>query len=98
MNIVSKQLQALVTWSVAPSPGKVQGLLEALTPGDLMIAMTYLQGAVAHLAWAEYGRRINYIKFELVEVVADGELVIRYVGDAKPIHDGIIFDVKEVKA
>jgi len=90
-SIVSKELIRLVSWTHAPEPEELQGILDALTAGDLMMGMTHLKHTPAgRLAWAEYGRRAGFIRFSIKTSVLDGKVRVDIGGDGLPIHYGPI--------
>lgn len=96
MKIISDALQNLVTWTQSPEPERLKGLLAELTDGDLMMGLTHFKTEPAgRIAWAEYGRRMGYIDFEIHTVVVDGRLHLTFEGEAKPIHHGAGFEVKQ---
>jgi hypothetical protein len=95
VNIISAELRNLITWTHSPEPERLKEVLAAMTDGDLMLAMTHLKADPAgRIAWAEYGRRVGYIDFEIRTVVVEGRIHVTFEGEAKPIHHGTGFEVK----
>lgn len=89
--VVSEQLIKLVSWTHAPEPEELQGILDALTGSDLMMGMTYLKHTPSgRLAWAEYGRRAGFFEFSIRTSVLDGKVRVAFEADAVPIHYGPI--------
>lgn len=99
MNTILKQkLSELLTWTANPDPPqKLAVILASFSNEELVLAAVSLSdgSAAGRVVWAEYARRRKYLDFVFdTAELNKGKLVIE--AEAKPVHDGVIFDVKKV--
>lgn len=95
LTAIPKALSNLITWTHTPDPEKFEGLLSVLTDSDLLFGLTHLKTEPAgRICWAEYGRRLGFVSFEIRTVVMDGKLNVTFEGEAEPVHHGAGFQVK----
>jgi len=94
----TETLKNLITWTQSPEgrPAHLKSLLSALTDDDLIVALSQFSemDPVSRIAWAEYGNRRGFFKFEIRIVVVDGTLNLTFEANAEQVHHGVVREVK----